>query len=272
MSGTIFKKEDRFLMEEEKEKDVGKLDPYVEHLRKLEKTTIDDCRELYGNRGIWECGVGWTVPLSRLSYSLESLNLTLGRRCGRRIVADQVKEKFGTLRFYFSIVRRYPWYTKIFSAPFTWASGFIRRHVNFKFRLEGWKRIPTRMFFLYSVSGGLDRIGDFLDLSFLIPETRAESVFSEYMDVTADRLVSEAESECFNYCEVCGERIGNRWHARCETKGWIRYVCEKCAKNTGWRYERVGGGEMEHPEEEVTKKDGPEGDLEPKENKADDNS
>ena len=50
-----------------------------------------------------ECPSGWFRLLERLCTSLEYLNIEFGREWHRAIVADQVKEKFGTLCFYFHI-------------------------------------------------------------------------------------------------------------------------------------------------------------------------
>ena len=65
------------------------------------KEAVSRCRILYaGRRFGWECGQGWNVPLAKLSYALEELNMRF-RKQNVKIVAEQVKEKFGTLRFYF---------------------------------------------------------------------------------------------------------------------------------------------------------------------------
>lgn len=202
-----------------------------------------NCKILYSQHACWECDYGWTEPLSNLSYSLETLNVTLGKQYGYKIVADQVKEKFGTLRFYFTVLKTYPWWTRIFSGPIHFAVDRIRRNTNFRMRLVDRKCVPTRMSFLWKLLPVLYRIGNRLDLSFLVPDTKTSTVIMNFMDKSADRLIAAAEKECYNRCEVCGDFIGTSWTARCETKGWIRYVCERCAKKHGWRYEKIGGGE-----------------------------
>ena len=50
-----------------------------------------------------ECPVGWWHILDQLCTYLEFHNMQFSRDYGIAVVADQVKEKFGTLRFYFSI-------------------------------------------------------------------------------------------------------------------------------------------------------------------------
>lgn len=211
---------------------------------------ISLCDTLYGKThdgrrfGFWECGDGWIHPLTKLSYRLEYMNRTEGRRFGLRIHADQVKEKFGTLRFYYSVLVVYPWWTKILSFPFDFISGLIEKNVDFKYRYEGWTKIPTRNLFLHSLKTALLKAGRFLDLSFLFDASRGKDfdVAMENFNVVADDLVDSAERECFGTCEVCGTRIGGEhegFEPRCETKGWIRYVCRRCAEKNGWSYEVV---------------------------------
>lgn len=50
-----------------------------------------------------ECPIGWYHILEQLCTYLEFHNQQFSREYGIAVVADQVKEKFGTLRFYFSI-------------------------------------------------------------------------------------------------------------------------------------------------------------------------
>ena len=70
----------------------------------LQKRVAKECSLLYGGKDFacWECGPGWDDVLEKLSYKLEALNILLSERWKVKIVAAQVKEKFGTLRFYFN--------------------------------------------------------------------------------------------------------------------------------------------------------------------------
>lgn len=57
------------------------------------------------------------------------------------------------------------------------------------------------------------------------------------MQTEADKLIRDAEDACHDTCEDCGTNIGkNGWDKRCETAGWIKYVCEDCAKKIGGGY------------------------------------
>ena len=69
----------------------------------LQMRIAKECSVLYdgAESAYWACGPGWDDPLERLSYKLEALNVQLYDRWKVRVVVAQVKEKFGTLRFYF---------------------------------------------------------------------------------------------------------------------------------------------------------------------------
>lgn len=68
----------------------------------LRKRVAEECKVLYGGEtAFWACGEGWDPILEKLSYQLESLNVRYGEKWGIKVVAAQVKEKYGTLRFYF---------------------------------------------------------------------------------------------------------------------------------------------------------------------------
>lgn len=51
----------------------------------------------------WECSNGWYNALSDMSAEMEALNERLYSSAKVFIHADQIKEKFGTLRCYFGV-------------------------------------------------------------------------------------------------------------------------------------------------------------------------
>ena len=67
-------------------------------------------------------------------------------------------------------------------------------------------------------------------------QTRVQGGISNAVDVTAKRLIRIAEDECYNTCEYCGRQIGTTYSPRCETTGWITYLCEDCAKKRDKNY------------------------------------
>lgn len=53
---------------------------------------------------LWECNSGWYSILSDMSNALEGLNYMFYPKFRVRVQADQVKEKFGHLTFYYSVI------------------------------------------------------------------------------------------------------------------------------------------------------------------------
>ena len=158
--------------------------------KNLMKQTMEDCAILYCNKNLpmsqslccfgWECGSGWFNVLREASCRLEALNLIYYPKYKVKIQAEQVKEKFGTLRFYFSVI------------------------------CEDTER------------------------------TKEQEVIMTAMESWADEIVDWAEKKCYNVCEECGHQIGEDWSPRCETTGWITYLCDECAEKTGNFYYKNG--------------------------------
>ena len=75
-----------------------------EKFAELQERIAKECSLLYdgAESAFWECRPGWSDPLERLSYKLEALNIQLYDRWKVRIVAEQIKQKYGTLRFYYA--------------------------------------------------------------------------------------------------------------------------------------------------------------------------
>ena len=158
--------------------------------KKLMIETMENCAILYCNKNLpmtqslccfgWECGSGWFYVLNEMSCKLEALNLLYYPKYKVKIQADQVKEKFGTLRFYFSVI------------------------------CED------------------------------IEHTKEQEVVITAMNSWAEEIVHWAEDECYKTCEECGRQIGTDWSPRCETSGWITYLCDKCAAKTKGFYYKNG--------------------------------
>jgi hypothetical protein len=81
----------------------------------FDRTLVADFPQLYASRNVraplvplafgFECDDGWERLIRELSYTLEFLNDTVPVW----VKAVQVKEKFGTLRFYVDIAGDKPW-------------------------------------------------------------------------------------------------------------------------------------------------------------------
>lgn len=267
------------------------------YLVDAKRNAIRDCRLLYRGRNKpliqslmpfgWDCGDGWNYKIARLSYKLEAMNLLMYPKYGIYIEAEQVKEKYGTLRFYYGIrndrlesriskLLLYLHnlifnnvdfkYKTVIDAPESiceeWEEitekdfndKIIPKHVandfGWKFRRDGIKfyrnscvyhpskqhKEPTRMRLLHWVDDKLIYLNGYLDCCFGRNPSPEEQVITEFMDGYAEDCVEEAEKHCYNTCEECGYQIGDCGDERCETTGWIRYLCPQCAKKRGCNY------------------------------------
>lgn len=244
---------------------------------------------LFGQFG-FECNEGWAEPIRRMSAKLETLNLLFYSKYRIRIQVDQLKEKYGTLRCYTSVVQD-P------NIICQWMSNIINRIWKlFQYNVDyGWKEIedhptyekteikelkdkieflkeqraaknisnvtveekngkyikttvlqyyrrthqePSRHRIIWKLTSWLNR----LSYSFMvIPDMSwKQEVIYNYMFDEATKIVKDAEAECYNICEKCGHQIGTNWSPRCETTGWITYICDDCAKNGKTRYYKNG--------------------------------
>ena len=102
------------------------------------KTEREDARRLCAilySRGVsWECGDGWNSVLANLSYKLEELNYRFYGKYRVKVTADQVKEKFGTLRFYYTVSVDQPAWRAFPTKALHWTASFIERRLDFKLK------------------------------------------------------------------------------------------------------------------------------------------
>jgi len=121
------------------------------------------------------CEDGWFDLLYDMCYKVDSLIKNQSREI--KVVAKQVKEKFGGLRFYYSIEREQNLFEKIDSK----ISSFMFRH---------------KLGRLYH------KINDF-----------RKKFYTTIIEQISD-IISEAEMKSYKTCEVCGrygERRGGGW-------------------------------------------------------------
>ena len=130
---------------------------------------------------VWgiECPIGWYHILEQLCTVLEFYNMEFTKNHGIAIIADQVKEKLGTLRFYFTI-----------------------RNV--------------------------DENGVAINNMDELPQEKENQlrIVKDYLEMLADKYISEAEDLTFNTCAECGVPLEK--DNKVETKDWITYLCKEC--------------------------------------------
>jgi hypothetical protein len=137
------------------------------------------------------------------------------------IEADQVKEKFGTLRFYFTVREVPSLWRRFVAAPFTWL---------------GITKIEARGF-EKKVADGLAHFFFTIGNRILSGSNKRQlksHVIGYAIDNYVEKLVRECEEACYNVCEDCGRSF--MYNPRCETLGWISYICPECAKKNKVHY------------------------------------
>lgn len=82
-----------------------------------------------------ECGIGWYVPINELCSKLEELNHDY-KKYRVQIQAQQVKEKFGGLRFYFNVYFEKSFIEKLLIFPFKSCEKFLGSHFDFATKIE----------------------------------------------------------------------------------------------------------------------------------------
>ena len=251
----------------------------------------------------WECGQGWHQKLHEMSCKLELLNIMLYPEYKTRIQMDQVKEKFGTLRAYYSVVcDNYSIVGKLGNAVLELASKM--RSINYGYKTvtdresyctheteeltdeqyenyKKWNSTQSKLReengkhyrdyelwhpakchvevckhkLLHKLMDKLQWLGRKLRSAGFKDLTSAQRIMVTYLDGAASKIIDNAEAECYKTCECCGREIGTDWSPRCETAGWITYICDECAaKKPGFYYkngEKWQGGKMLMSKEEV---------------------
>lgn len=235
------------------------------------KETIDLCKILYCNKDLpiikthkcnyWECNIGWHNILKRLSCELEALNLMYYDKYKVRIQADQIKEKFGTLRFYYSVVCDN--YTEDGLEAIKIINEFEEKKDNDYFGLKyivdenGYETTEVdkngKEYKLWHVPKGHYEIDkhayEYEQMTNVVNNARRilyerghydltseQQIIIEFLENEAEIRIHKAEEDCYITCEFCGSQIGTDYSPRCETDGWIKYICKDCAEKIDSNY------------------------------------
>lgn len=189
------------------------------------KAVLKDYPILYSDLNVIECPEGWINLISDLSARLETINLIYGKKYRLEIRAEQVKEKFGTLRFYYGIRLKDYRICRILATPFLSLLNKLydrdcENGVDFEERPEGfWRRV------LDKIAYGILEFG-FHGFSW----SRERGTIMTTMYQMADDLIAEAEKNSANICSKCGVQIGTASDEKMNSTGWIRFYCGKCFK------------------------------------------
>ena len=97
------------------------------------------------------------------------------------------------------------------------------------------KWVPTRNKLLYNFSQCIRKFKSQISCMCSIRTVKQE-IGACLLDELAHKIIRDTETKCYSVCEQCGCVIGTNYSPRCETTGWITYICNNCAKAKGRPY------------------------------------
>ena len=101
-----------------------------------------------------------------------------------------------------------------------------------------YKYVPTRHKLMYWISTKLVDLRSKIGL--LSHSSDEIESIRDIFEQKVEEAVRKAEAECYCTCESCGKEIGTKSSPRCNTIGWITYICSDCGDKSGRNYSRNG--------------------------------
>lgn len=271
----------------------------------IENDIVKDCPllfRLYGKSPSksclaygFECNEGWHSAIASACRELETYNNLIYPKYGVYIQADQIKEKFGTLRFYYSIIIDGNKYVSAICDKLNNIADWLSYNSKFNYRF---KRVvdvepydytkdyflskedyeaekaakvkasnvtlkedddgnyiksvqlrnygkyhyePTRLKFVWMIKNVCEKTSNFLHGYLTTPKySAATNNAYEFLERKASKIIRRLEDECMDICEFCGRHIGTKYSPRCQTTGWIKYICDDCAEKSERNYYKNG--------------------------------
>lgn len=201
-------------MNTEKEKKLYSIGKVLYARRKLSE--MESCMP-FG----FTCGNGWYEPLKKLTVELEKMNNELSKYdiC---IEADQVKEKFGFLNFYFDIcekklIRPFRKYDRMNDNMIDFAK---KNNKKFYYKYMLFQKINFLIFKYNAICNFINKI---------YIKSKKKSSFGIQRDYYSkvQKAIDEAREECSKRCEKCGCSDSPE-SPLAKTTDWIRIICRKC--------------------------------------------
>lgn len=260
---------------------------------------LKSCPLLFNDKQFgFECGDGWLYELKDLCYRLEFYNQLVYPHTRVRISAAQIKEKMGTLRFYYDIIVDHPYVLRKLIAFMQWLCKCVKGSVKLynierivdepirkektteeiakecyenlqefrnKYKDEPYITCGEELFekdgkyfrtFNYAYpakfhyaptkhkcrwwfSEKIKKICDEVTAFFnKFIDYKKRDLWYSCLTAIADKEIAYTTERLEHTCEMCGSHIGydNSRNPICQTKGWIRYVCKKCADEMDIEY------------------------------------
>lgn len=257
------------------------IEKFNQHMEQVYLNTIKDCSILnVDDCCTWCVGRGWTQIVSDFCYECEMLNIQFYDKYRIRIHIDQIKEKFGTLRIYTSVVidpnkyimkiktfidkiitklnnKNYnleqivdiPSHTKTIFKISKHKTGDCEKKINNYyvdtknvFTFPQTHMIPRNNKFSYWCMKSLEKISKLLYSVKSYSDISRLNVIRTYIETQVQNLTSKYERQSKDICEYCGKELNKDRKKRCTTIGWIKTICLDCAKSGDQHY-MIGGKE-----------------------------
>lgn len=138
---------------------------------------------------------------------------------------------------------------------------FRRDEDNKKFYRSYWLSHPAKGHYEVTKHKLINKLQTWLNsiiinMSYDASENTEHHVMYENFYNEVSEIVAVCEEECGHYCQICGNSIGDhRIHDKCETSGWITYICDRCAIADGGKYFNHNTGKLMQELKEIKKKD-----------------
>ncbi len=187
---------------------------------------VENCPILYEHSDlVWETPIGWNPIIAAVSYRLETWNL-LYKRFGVRIIAEQIKDKFGGLRFYYTVRpgAKHPVLYSIVGSILK-LLGRIDYGMQATLDKDRVRFRPTKHVFLNKLYNRLAYY-QMAKLSSILKPSQRQAVIMATLEDDVAAIIAEAEEECASTCRVCGAIM-----RRNEDGGLECATCIREAKN-----------------------------------------
>jgi hypothetical protein len=171
-----------------------------------------------------DCGDGWYHLIDNMCKEL----MHISEKYDITVVADQVKEKYGTLRFYnhIQLGNRWTYHPR-------WFIGFINGLIHrLAYKYFNWLQSPVWRFYNWTRT-----FEHRLDGKVFITEHRGNWIkhgrsMLAYEGVSnlIDDIVGKYEDFSGMVCEECGAPAQQK-----EKFGWYKTICDKCGETDGYK-------------------------------------
>lgn len=196
----------------------------TDYNQELYDSTIKNCKILYKDGcTYWSTNQGWFRLISNFSYFCEELNIRFYKKYRYRIMIEDIKQKYGTLRIYASVVRD-P--CRIITWVYNKLKNLCNKLNEFNYELEDIQKIKSNYnydIYIYDTE----------------KELNADNPFG--LDMTISRINDK-------YVKISKHKIYNRPKYKPTKHRVIYYIKQYIEKLSNWIY-KIGSTDKETEEQ-----------------------